>query len=198
MLPSDYPDDFAHTGLLDVWFRDVPWRIQNEVMGVNPKLRCIRNPATSIFVVVLKLNPEDKTQHYPFFGVAVLHGWQPLVETKPGFPVEFVYQLCEGMRASARYYDEHYGPTKASMDAQIRVDQKNAENARVRAMLDSTRQANEAMRSFLNAKMGSSMWQGMSPRRRLAMFKGAATEFHAQRARDEARAKGEFSLVVAK
>ena len=47
MLPDFYPEDFDHAGLDWRWFRDVPWATQERVQRVNPKMRCVRNPASS-------------------------------------------------------------------------------------------------------------------------------------------------------
>ena len=176
LLPTDYPDDFAHTGLREAWFDGIPWSIQSEVMGINSRLRCIRNPVTQVFVLVIKTNPEDRDQTFPFFGAETVFGWQPVMETKPGFPVEYVHQMCEGMRASERYFAEHFGDSKASMEKQLIADHKANERTKdekMRAMSRFTRNYAQAFRQNPVHQLG----MGMSPRKRFEKFRAAQSDF---------------------
>lgn len=189
MLPHDYPEDFEHAGLLDVWFDGIPWSYQQKVMNVETRLRCIRNPATQVFVVVLKLNDNDKERRHPFFATAMLDGWVPIVETQRGQPVEAMTRVCEGMQASAKWFDEHRHELVMSAAQQA----ARREQWRVAEMSKATKESVAAIRSLLNPKNGSSMRQGMSPARRAAMFRGAAAEYAADQAQRE---KKPFSLVT--
>lgn len=179
MLPIDYPDDFDHGNLLDVWFRDIPWRYQQEAMNVNSRLRVIRNPATSVFVFVLKLNPEDAEQNHPFFGTALLRGWVPLMETAVGEPVEGISRRCEGMKASAKFMSEHYGETPAQIEATLRADYAAQEKANQDAML-----ANTAFtRRFANEFRMRELAMTVSDAKGLRLYEGARREFNEERLR---------------
>lgn len=192
MLPDDYPDDFTNAGLLDVWFRDIPWRIQSAVMGVNPSLRCIRNPATAVFVLVMKLRPEDPSCRapFPFFGTADLVGWFPMLETQPGQPVEAVYRICEGMKMSAAFFDEHYGESPESISATIRGDRDAAEKARVDAMLESTAFASRFARELQMKQLAMTVSDAKGAR----LYDGSRKEFQ-QELEHRGKAKP-FSLVT--
>lgn len=179
MLPFDYPEDFEHGGLLDVWFRDIPWRYQQATMDVNSRLRVIRNPATSVFVFVLKLNPEDAEQNHPFFGTALLRGWVPLMETGKGEPVESIIRRCEGMKASAAFMAEHYGETPEQIDATLRGDYAAQEKASQDAML-----ANTAFtRQFANEFRVKQLAMSVSDGKGLRLYEGAKREFNEERLR---------------
>ncbi|MCI0635570.1 MAG: hypothetical protein L0206_16895 [Actinobacteria bacterium] len=139
MLPLDYPDDFAHGGLDAVWFRGVPWHWQERVRSVNPRMRVVRNPLTQVFVFMLKLDPKDPQQVYPFFGVRKIRGWAPLVETQKGDPVEAVERICVGMEKSCEFFAKHYGERPEQIEAQLKADAASAETVRVNQMIANTR-----------------------------------------------------------
>ena len=195
MLPDGYPDSFAHDGLLDVWFNGIPWAIQRRVMDVDPKLRVIRNPVTMVYVVVLKLKSDEPDRHHSFFATAILDGWKPLVETRHGFPVEYVRTLCEGMEASAKAFDEKYGDTPDSITRGLKNERAVSERNRVAGMMQSTRLATEASASFMRSA-AHGMTMGMSPRKRREKWSAAAREYAVQKERDARRMRGDFSLVV--
>lgn len=194
MLPLDYPDDFEHGGLLDAWFRDVPWGVQRAVQNVDPRLRCIRNPATSVFVIVIKLNPEDPQQVYTFFGVARLVGWAPVAETRRGFPVEFVYQLCEGMQASAKQFDEQYGSTPESVAAGLRRDDRARDQSRVAAMMESTAFAKKFVREFQARSLAMSVSDAKGRR----LYEQAKREFDQETRRRAAHRDGKPLVLVSR
>lgn len=184
MLPLDYLDDFEHGGLMDVWFRDVPWRFQERAMRVEPKLRIIRNPATLVFVFVLKLNPEDPKRVHPFFSVATLVGWAPVFETPLGEPVEACTRACEGMEASAKVFAEHYGKTPQSVSRQLRLDKDRAETARVNEMLENTAFA----RNFANEFRAKSLAMSVSDAKGKRLYIQARNELRQERQRRKTRA----------
>lgn len=192
MLPVDYPDDFAHDGLMDVWFRDVPWRVQSEVMSVEPRMRCVRNPATQIFVIVLKLNREDPRQVHPFFGVCRLVGWCPVTETRTPGDVGAVLDLCKFMRASAKMHAETYGATAASAAARVDADKRDAETARVQAMMESTRVATKFVREF-HKTIAQTTMGGRG--KLLKMYEDGREEFAKERLRRAVR-RGEAPAIV--
>jgi hypothetical protein len=192
MLPVDYPDDFEHDGLMDVWFRDVPWRHQREVMGVNPRMRVIRNPATCVFVVVLKLNRDDPQQVHPFFAVSRLVGWCPVVETQPGRGVDAVFSVCELMRASEKMHAERFGETAKSAEARCRQDKLDAETGRVAAMMKSTAVAAKFVREFEKTIAQTTM----GGRGKLVqMYEDGRKEFAKERLRRAVR-RGEAPAIV--
>jgi hypothetical protein len=179
MLPLDYPDDFDRGNLLDVWFRDIPWRYQQATMDVNSRLRVIRNPATSVFVFVLKLQPEDPEQNHPFFGTAMLRGWLPMMETAKGEPVDGIMRRCEGMKASEKFMREHYGETPEQIEATLRSDYAAQEKANQDAML-----ANTAFtRRFANEFRTRQLAMSVSDAKGLRLYEGARREFDEERQR---------------
>ena len=153
MLPDDYPDDFSHDALQGAWFQGVPWAVQRRVMDVDALMRVVRNPVTQVFVVVLKLLAGDPAVH-PFFGETKLRGWLPLAETRRGQPVEFLYQMCEGMEASRRFFNETYGTTPETIEKGLK--QKHVERATAKdlAMAESTAFARKFAEDFFRKHFG--------------------------------------------
>ena len=195
MLPPFYPDDFDHAGLDWRWFRDDPWTTQDRVMRVERKMRCIRNPLTSVFVVVLKLNPEDPQQVYPFFGVTRLVGWMPAIETLKGEPVEAVMRLCEGMERSREFVAKHYGETPAQIEAAVKGDERRVERLRDEQMLATSSLA-RAVRQELMVR--TQFTDSNSPVLKEKMFEDAGREYQQARQRLLRSQDRDFSLVTAK
>lgn len=192
MLSADYPDDFKHPGLQAVWFRDVPWTVQQRVLAVNDRLRCIRNPATGVFVVVLQLNGADRQRIYPFFNVAKLVGWAPLLETDRKQPVEAIHRICEGMEASARFADAHYGETPEQIDAALKRDQRRGEELAVNAMLESTAFARRFAQEFAMKHLAMTVSNAKGGR----LYEEAHREFVQERNRRNAAAEKQPLVVV--
>ncbi len=197
MLPLDYPDDFEHANLLDEWFREVPWSVQSDVMSVEPRLRCIQNPATKVFVVVIRTQPGERVQGFHFFATAYVRGWLSMIETRPGLPVEIVHRHCEGMRKNAADHEARGGNNRLLQEAALRRQQAASKIAVVEGMRASTRETTQALKSFL-ASPASGMHQGMSPKKRAAKFEAAAAEFQKQREVDELRKSGAPMIQVAR
>jgi len=197
MLPDDYPDDFEHAGLLDPWFRDVPWSVQADVMSVEPRLRCIQNPATKVFLIVIKTKPGEKQQGFILFGACYVRGWLSMIEARRGLPVEIIHRYCEGMRKNMAEYERTGGENRARRDAHIRWQQQEGQRLSVQAMLDSTHETTLAIKSFLSSP-ASGMHMGMSPKKRAEKFAAAAAEFQKQREIDELRKSGAPMIEVAR
>ena len=194
-LPTDYPEDFSHSGLREVWFEGIPWSVQQAVVGVNPRLRCIRNPATSVFVIVIKTDPMDRDQHFPFFNTATLFGWMPIIETKQGQPVEAVHKLVEIMQVSERHFAAQYGQTRESISRRLVQDRIEGERKKDRKMKEMSRFTRQYSQNFrMNPVHGLGM--GMSPRRRFEKFRDAQSDFLVARSQFSESLTGAPLIVV--